>query len=68
LGRKYGIGNSKTSKYCEGVEGKRKGDMAGVPAPEYEVYWQNESEALRAAYKEVMASHPQAKAVVVKVY
>jgi len=42
--------------------------MAGVPAPEYEVYWQNESEALRAAYKEVMASHPQAKAVVVKVY
>jgi len=42
--------------------------MAGVPAPEYEVYWQNESEALRAAYKEVMAGHPQAKAAVIKVY
>jgi len=42
--------------------------MAGVPAPEYEVYWQNKSEAPREAYKEVMASHPQAKAAVVKTY
>jgi hypothetical protein len=49
-------------------ERKRKESMAGFPALEYEVYWQNENEALREAYKEVMASHPQAKAAVVKVY
>jgi hypothetical protein len=42
--------------------------MCGVPALDYEVYWQNENEALREAYKEVMTSHPQAKAAVVKVY
>jgi len=42
--------------------------MAGYPAPECEVYWQNESEAVREAYKEVMASHQQAKAAVVKTY
>jgi hypothetical protein len=42
--------------------------VAGVPALAFEVYWKNESEALRAAYKEVMASYPQAKAAVDKVY
>jgi hypothetical protein len=42
--------------------------MAGVPSLDFEVYWKNESEAIRAAYKEVMASQPLAKAAVEEVY
>jgi hypothetical protein len=42
--------------------------MAGVPALSFEKYWQKETEALRAAYKRVMASHPEAKKAMEKAY
>jgi hypothetical protein len=35
--------------------------MAVVPAMDFEPYWKEEVEALRAAYQEVIASHPEAK-------
>jgi hypothetical protein len=42
--------------------------MAGVPALNFEKYWHREIEALKAAYKKVMASHPEAKKAMEKAY
>jgi hypothetical protein len=42
--------------------------MAGVPALNFEKYWHKEIEALRAAYKKVMARHPDAKKAMEKAY
>jgi predicted KAP-like P-loop ATPase len=35
--------------------------MGVVPSIDFETYWKNEVEALRAAYKEVITTHPDAK-------
>jgi hypothetical protein len=37
-----------------------------MPALNFELYWHKEIEALRAAYKEVMVSHSEAKKSVEK--
>jgi len=42
--------------------------MAVVPAMDFETYWKNEVEALRAAYKEVITTHPEAKMTLEKVH
>jgi hypothetical protein len=55
--------NNRIKKISEKAEG-----MAAVPALDFEVHWKNGSEVLRAAYKKVMANHPQAKATVQNVY
>jgi DNA-binding transcriptional regulator GbsR (MarR family) len=45
---------------------KRK--HGGVPALNFEKYWHREIEALKADYKKVMASHPEAKKAMEKAY
>jgi hypothetical protein len=35
--------------------------VAVVPATDIETYWKKEIEALRAAYQEVITTHPEAK-------
>jgi hypothetical protein len=42
--------------------------MAGITAMNFELYWQKEVEALRVAYKKVMATHPEAKKAMEKVH
>jgi hypothetical protein len=49
-------------------EAGRKRRHGGDASPKLRKYWHKEIEALRAAYRKVMASHPEAKKAMKKAY